>query len=33
MSLTLATCLSTFFGIIFAILLDRKMYGAWLWDD
>jgi hypothetical protein len=32
MSLTLATILCFFFGLIFAVLLDRKLYGDWLWE-
>jgi len=32
MNLTLATILCTFFGAIFAILLDRRMYKNWLWE-
>lgn len=32
MSLTLATILCTICGAIFAVLLDKKMHGDWLWE-
>lgn len=32
MSLTTATILCTAFGAVFSVLLDRKMYGGWLWE-